>query len=274
MASIEGFREEGRMNVAANDGFGAQLRAWRHRRRLSQLDLALEAEVSARHLSFVETGRSRPSRDMVLKLADTLALPLRERNTLLRAAGFAPAFEARALDDPLLQSALQTVQNLVDAHAPFPALAVDRHWNLVLQNRIVPLLLGSVAPALLEPPVNVLRLSLHPEGLSPNILNLAEWKAHLIDRVKRQVAASGDPVLELLLDELKAYPAPASTAPGRSDLLVVPFILAGPNGPLSFISTTTMFGTPVEVTLSEIAVESFFPADPATAETLRQLAKN
>ncbi len=263
------------MNVAATkQDFGHQLREWRQRRRLSQLDLALDADVSARHLSFVETGRSRPSRDMVLRLAESLDMPLRERNAMLLAAGFAPAFEARQLDDPALGPALQAVQHLIDAHAPFPALAVDRHWNLVMQNRVVPLLLGGASADLLEAPVNVLRLSLHPEGLAPRILNLAEWKGHLLDRLKSQIAASGDPALELLLDELRTYPAPASNAPrSRADGLVVPLKLMGPNGPLSFFSTTTIFGTPIEVTLSEIAIESFFPADVQTTAALRSMAE-
>ncbi len=261
--------------TATSPDFGNQLRAWRQRRRLSQLDLALDAEVSARHLSFVETGRSRPSREMVLRLAECLVLPLRERNAMLLAAGFAPAFEARPLDDPALEPALKAVRHLVDAHAPFPALAVDRHWNLVIQNRVVPLLLAGVDPSLLEPPVNVLRLSLHPAGLAARILNLAEWKGHLLDRLKGQIEATGDASLELLYDELKAYPAPASGAPRNRGAasLVVPLQLAGPSGPLSFFSTTTLFGTPMEVTLSEIAIESFFPADAQTTDALRALAE-
>jgi len=252
---------------------GDQLRDWRRRRRLSQLDLALDAEISARHLSFVETGRSRPSRDMVLRLAERLGVPLRERNAMLLAAGFAPAFESKRLDDPELEPARRAVQRLIDAHVPYPALAVDRHWNLVMQNRVVPLLLGGVAPALLEPPVNVLRLSLHPEGLAPNIVNLAEWKSHLLDRLRGQIAASGDPALERLLDELKSYPAPARTGPAESAPLLVPMTLRSPAGLLSFFSTTTVFGTPTEVTLSEIAIESFFPADGETAKALQAMAK-
>ena len=252
---------------------GDQLRDWRRRRRLSQLDLALDAEISARHLSFVETGRSRPSRDMVLRLAERLGVPLRERNAMLLAAGFAPAFESKRLDDPELEPARRAVQRLIDAHVPYPALAVDRHWNLVMQNRVVPLLLGGVAPALLEPPVNVLRLSLHPEGLAPNIVNLAEWKSHLLDRLGGQIAASGDPALERLLDELKSYPAPARTGPAEPAPLLVPMTLRSPAGLLSFFSTTTVFGTPTEVTLSEIAIESFFPADGETAKALQAMAK-
>lgn len=258
--------------VESNPAFGAQLREWRQRRRMSQLDLALEAEVSSRHLSFVETGRSRPSREMVLRLAECLEVPLRERNALLLAAGFAPAFAARNLDDPALRQALGAVQRIIDAHAPFPALAVDRHWNMVIHNAVVPLLLGGVSPALLEPPVNVLRLSLHPDGLASRIVNLAEWKRHLLDRLRGQIAASGDPTLELLRDELNNYPAPASAGPVESpSTIVVPLVLETDAGRLSFFSTTTMFGTPVEVTISEIAIESFFPADPATAEALRAM---
>lgn len=192
---------------------------------------------------------------------------------MLLAAGFAPAFEAKRLDDPALEPARLAVQRLIDAHAPYPALAVDRHWNLVMQNRVVPLLLDAVAPALLEPPVNVLRLSLHPDGLAPNIVNLAEWKSHLLDRLKGQIAASGDPVLERLLDELKSYPAPARTGPVEATPLLVPMTLRSPAGSLSFFSTTTVFGTPTEVTLSEIAIESFFPADGETAKALQAMAE-
>lgn len=255
-------------------GLGPTLRDWRKRRRLSQLDLALDAEISARHLSFIETGRSRPSRAVVLKLADGLGLTLRNRNNLLLAAGFAPGNAERSYDDPGLAAARGVVQRILDAHMPFPALAVDRHWNLVAGNCVVAALLAGVAPALLEPPMNVLRLSVHPDGLAPRIVNLAEWKRHLIERLHRQVEASGDEVLEALAEELKAYPAPASSAP-PSDIagIAVPLILDSPVGRLSFLSTTTMFGTPVEVTLSEMAIESFFPADAETAERLRQLPR-
>lgn len=256
--------------------FGDHLRDWRRRRRLSQLDLACEADISTRHLSFIETGRSRPSRDMVLHLAERLEVPLRERNTLLVAAGFAPAYPVRPLDDPALALARRAVERVIEAHAPNPALAVDRHWQLVAANAAVPLLLDGVSPALLQPPVNVLRLGLHPDGLAPRIVNYAEWRGHLVERLQRQVDSAGDPVLVELLAELRAYPAPPATvavlAPaeeGHPDV-VVPFRLATGSGILSFLSTTTVFGTPVDVTLSELAVESFFPADAATAEALRR----
>ena len=252
--------------------FGDQLKLWRRQRHLSQLDLALEAEVSARHLSFVETGRARPSRDMVMRLAECLSLPLRNRNALLLAAGFAPAYRERAFDDPALAPAREAVQMILDGHAPFPALAVDRHWQMVAHNRVVPLLLAGVAPELLVPPVNVLRLSLHPDGLAPRIVNLGEWKRHLLERLVGQIAASADPALELLRDELARYPAPAGKGrPEPTSSIAVPLQIDSAGGRLSFISTTTMFGTPIEVTLSEIAIESFFPADPQTREALRKL---
>ena len=253
--------------------FGEQLRDWRQRRRMSQLDLAGEADLSTRHLSFVETGRAKPSRDMVLKLADALDLPLRNRNALLIAAGFAPAFAERPFDAEPDSNVRAVVDRILECHMPFPALAVDRHWHLVAHNAAVGPLMAGAAPKLLEPPVNVLRLSLHPEGLAPAILNLAEWKRHIVDRLRHQVAQSGDPVLEDLVEELLDYPAPASKTrtPDQDVAIAVPMILNSPAGPLSFLSTTTVFGTPVEVTLSELAIETFFPADEATGERLRQL---
>lgn len=255
-------------NVGQN--FGHRLKDWRERRRLSQMGLALEAEISTRHLSFVETGRSAPSREMVLRLAEALAVPPRERNVLLAAAGFAPAIPERSLDDPAMAAARAVIEKLLEAHAPFPALAVDRRWNLVMSNGAAQGLMNADDPALLTPPLNVLRLSLHPKGLAPRIVNLAEWRAHVLERLKRQLDASADPDLANLLVELTAYPGGAS---GRSaedwSGIAVPLQLRTPAGVLSFLSTTTIFGTPVDVTLSEIAIESFFPADEATAKVLR-----
>ncbi|WP_307654765.1 helix-turn-helix domain-containing protein [Variovorax paradoxus] len=262
----------------ARDPFGAHLRHWRTRRRLSQLDLAQEAEVSTRHLSYVETGRAAPSREMVLRLAERLDVPLRERNALLVAAGFAPMYRQRSLDDPAMASARRAVDLVLKGHEPFPALAVDRHWNLVAHNALVPMLMAGAAPELVKPPINVLRLSLHPEGLAPRIANFAQWRTHLLERLQQQIAATGDTVLQALHDELEAYPAPQvshDTPASDMDLsgVVVPFQLATPNGVLSFISTTTIFGTPVDVTLQELAVESFFPADAQTAAALAEMAK-
>jgi transcriptional regulator with XRE-family HTH domain len=257
---------------------GDVLREWRQRRRLSQLDLALEAEISTRHLSFMETGRATPSRDMVLHLAKQLDIPLRERNALLVAAGYAPVFAERSLDDPLLQPARKAMELVLAGHEPYPALAVDRHWNLIASNNALPPLLAGVDPALLTPPVNVLRLSLHPQGVAPRIANYREWRAHLLERLQRQIEVSADPVLSALLDELTQYPAPdgAAVQPSPSGHecagVVVPLQLITDSGTLSFISTVTVFGTPVDVTLSELALESFFPADAATAEALRRTA--
>src|SRR6185312_1592198 len=194
---------------------GEHLREWRQRRHLSQLDLAVEAEISSRHLSFVETGRALPSREMVLHLAEQLEIPLRERNVLLVAAGFAPVFVERSLDDPALQAARKAVDLVLAGHEPYPALAVDRHWTLVAANRAVGRLIGGADASLLQPPVNVLRLSLHPKGLAPRIANLPEWRAHLLARLRRQVEVSADPVLAELMRELSAYPVPTISRSGR-----------------------------------------------------------
>ncbi|MGL5165219.1 MAG: helix-turn-helix domain-containing protein, partial [Afipia sp.] len=260
---------------ARSNAFGDHLREWRQRRHLSQLDLAGDAEISARHLSFVETGRAAPSRDMVLRLAERLDVPLRERNVLLVAAGFAPAFPNRSLDDPALAAARQAMETILKAHEPYPALAVDRHWNLVSANRMVAPLLGGVAPSLLAPPLNVMRLSFHPEGLAQHTANLAEWCAHLLERLHRQCETTADPVLIALYDELKTYPIPARKTPHLvgADSLAVPFQMKFGDDVLSFISTTMVFGTPLDVTLSELALETFFPADDKTTAFLHEMAK-
>jgi len=260
--------------MASIRSVGEQLREWRQRRRLSQLELATEAEISTKHLSFLESGRARPSREMVLHLAERLDVPLRERNTLLVAAGFAPVFSERRLDDPELAEARAAVDLVLKGHEPYPALAVDRHWNMVAANDAVRRLLAPADAALLRP-VNVLRISLHPSGLAPRIVNLPEWRAHLISRLRRQVELSADPTLAALLEELLRYPAPASAQParpGQAHGVVVPLQLTSEFGTLSFISTTTVFGTPIDVTLSELALETFFPADQLTAAALRRLA--
>src|SRR5277367_2215619 len=216
---------------------GDHLREWRQRRHLSQLDLAGDAEISARHLSFVETGRAAPSRDMVLKLAERLAVPLRERNVLLVAAGFAPAFPQRSLDDPALRAARQAIDLVLKAHEPNPALAVDRHWNLVSANRMVAPLLDGVPERLLGQPFNVLRLAFHPEGLAPRTVNLAEWCAHLLERLHRQCEATADPELIKLYHELRAYPIPARSAPLPADNVAIPFKMRLGSDVLSFFST-------------------------------------
>ncbi len=268
------------MNQHHQPSVGHLIRDWRQLRRLSQLDLALEAEISQKHLSFVESGRSQPSRDMVLLLAEHLGVPLRERNALLLAAGYAPVYLERALEDPGLQAAKSAIDLVLKGHEPYPALAVDRHWTLLAANAAVAPLLSLVADAeLLRPPVNVLRLSLHPAGLAPVIVNLEEWGSHLIARLRQQIRATADPVLAELLVELLSYGTPSPPLrKGQAQhveaepAIVVPLRLRVGDITLSFISTTTVFGTPVDITLSELALETFFPADAATAQALHAMA--
>ncbi|MFH6785476.1 MULTISPECIES: helix-turn-helix domain-containing protein [Methylobacterium] len=259
----------------ANDTVGDVLRDWRKRRRFSQLDLALEAEVSVRHLSFVESGRSAASRDMLLRLAERLVLPLRERNRLLLAGGYAPVFAERSLDRPDMAEAIEAVRAVLAAYQPYPALAVDRHWTLVAANDALAPLLAGVAPRLLQPPVNVLHLSLAPDGLAPSILNLGEWRRHILERLRRDAAASGDPDLACLHDRLRALPSPGAKsqeAEPRSDIarIAVPLVLRHPatGERLSFLSTTTVFGTATDIALSELTLEGFLPADEATRRAL------
>jgi transcriptional regulator with XRE-family HTH domain len=254
---------------------GELLRGWRRQRRRSQLDLALDAEVSARHISFLETGRSLPSREMVLRLAEQLEVPLRERNQLLTAAGYAPVYSAHTLDEPSMRAACAAIEQVLRGHEPYPALAVDRHWTLVSANRALAPLLAGVAPELLTPPVNVLRVSLHPDGLARRIANLAQWRAHVLERLQRQAEATADPALAALLEELRGYAARAAPAPRDGQPtpeVFVPLRLQTDAGLLAFVSTITVFGAPHDVTLDELAIEAFFPADDATAEALRALS--
>ena len=256
---------------------GDLLREWRGRRRMSQLDLACEADISTRHLSFVETGRAQPSREMILHLAERLEVPLRERNTLLAAAGYAPVFPERPLADPALSAARRAVDLVLSGHEPFPALAIDRHWTLVASNNAVTPLLAGAEPALLQPPVNVLRLSLHPAGLAPRIANLRQWRSHLLARLQHQIDVTADPLLLQLMGELRDYPVPGGDAAGADASeeeyagIIVPLQLVTDAGTLAFFSTTTVFGTPVDITLSELAIESFFPADANTAAALGRM---
>jgi transcriptional regulator with XRE-family HTH domain len=263
------------LTLTATRPVGHLLREWRQRRRMSQLNFAVEAEISSKHLSFLETGRSQPSREMVLHLAELLDVPLRERNSLLIAAGFAPMFKEHALSDPELQPAREAIELVLKGHQPYPAIAVDRHWQLVAANDAANYFMSGVPPKLLTPPLNVLRITLHPDGMAPRIVNLGEWRSHLMARLRRQIEASADATMAALYEELSEYPAPAHTAEPATNAVpfAVPFRLATDAGVLSFISTITVFGTPVDVTLSELALESFFPADPATAATLRALAQ-
>jgi transcriptional regulator with XRE-family HTH domain len=248
--------------------FGPMLRTWRTRRRLSQLDLALDANVSARHLSFVETGRSRPSETMVLHLAERLDVPLRDRNRLLLAAGYAPVYAERALYEPELSPIREALDQLLKAHEPFPAMVVDRGWNMVAANAATALLTASIPPHMLEPPVNTLRLALHPDALASRIENLGEWRAHLLRDLAAQVDDTGDEELQALYEELEGYPGPKQE-PHAHDVFV-PLKIDG----LSFLTTRTTFGTAVDVTVSELAIESCFPADEHTARTLNAYASS
>jgi transcriptional regulator with XRE-family HTH domain len=260
------------VNAIHSQPVGTLLREWRARRRMSQLDFATEAEISTRHLSFLETGRSLPSRDMLLRLAEHLQVPLRERNVLLVAAGYAPVFPERSLDDPALDPARRAVNQVLAGHEPFPALAIDRHWTLIASNNAVSPFLAGISPTLLQPPVNVLRASLHPEGLAPRIANLPEWRAHLFARLRRQIELTADPVLIALLEELRAYPAgPSRPHEQTYGEVAVPIQVITERGRLDFLSTTMVFGTPVDVTLSELALEFFFPVNAQTAEVICNL---
>jgi transcriptional regulator with XRE-family HTH domain len=248
---------------------GSLLREWRERRRMSQLDLALEAGVSARHLSFLETGRSRPSQEMVLRLADQLEVPLRDRNGMLLAAGYAPVFPRRELDDPEMAPIREAIDRVLTGHEPYPAMVVDREWELIAGNRGMAVLVEDVDPQLLEPPVNVLRIALHPDGMAKRILNLGEWRAHILDQLRRQVALSADPSLAALYDELVGYPGGDGSS-HETNGIVVPLRLTRPDGAeLQFISTVMTFGTAVDVTLAELVIEAFLPGDAATAAAMR-----
>ena len=245
---------------------GHLLRGWRADRRLSQLELSVRAGVSARHVSFLETGRSRPTREMILRLAEELAVPLRSRNELLLAGGYAPAYAESDLGGPPLAAVLASLRTVLAGHSPYPAVLVDRHWTMVDANDAVARLTDGCAAALLEPPVNVLRLSLHPDGMAPRIRNLAEWRSHVLHRLDQQAAATADPVLRELRAELAAYPGGGGDPGPRPDGLVVPLRFDD----LTFFSVTSVLGTPLDVTLSELAIESFLPADEATAAALRR----
>lgn len=253
-------------------GIGDLLRGWRQRRNLSQLELSLGAEVSSRHLSFVETGRAKPSREMVLRLADELEVPLRERNALLLAAGFAPVYPERPLGAPEMESVRQALDRFLRAHEPYPAVVVDRYHSLVSANDALDLLLDGVAPELLEPPANGMRIALHPRGMAPRTLNLPEWSAHLLHRVRREVQITGDDRLANLYEELAGYPGVEVSVPHETDPaeILTPLRLRDPDGggELAFFSTLSTFGTAVDVTLSELAIEAFYPANARTAMRL------
>jgi transcriptional regulator with XRE-family HTH domain len=250
---------------------GDLLREWRRRRKLTQMDLSLESGISTRHLSFIETGRTAPSRHLVLRLGETLGLPLRERNQLLLAAGYAPVYQETSLGAPAMSAVRDMVRQVLAAHEPFPGFVVDGHWHRVEANQPALLFTVGVSPELLEEPVNVLRLCLHPEGLAPQVVNLGEWRAHLLARLRQQIAATADPELTRLYDELKDYPCdqeePDVELPGPGEI-AIPLRLMFQGEELAFYSTVSTFGTPLDITVAELAIESFFPADARTAKIL------
>ncbi|MGH2588607.1 MAG: helix-turn-helix domain-containing protein [Dehalococcoidia bacterium] len=258
--------------AAPPNDVGSLVRVWRERRRLSQLDLAGAAEISTRHLSFIETGRAQPSRRVLLRLAEELAVPLRGQNTLLLAAGYAPAYPETPLADPVMQPVREALERIVALHDPYPALVVDRLWNVVTANAGAVALLDGVAPDLLGPPVNVMRVSLHPRGLAPRTRNFALWAAHLLGGLRQQAESSGDPDLQALLEEVNRYPGiPADPPPpGPADRVVTAVRLATPDGELALFTTIATLGAPADVTAAELAIETFYPADEQTAALLRR----
>ncbi|RYJ29463.1 Cro/CI-family transcriptional regulator [Streptomyces sp. L-9-10] len=271
---------------AAEPGVGPLLRDWRKRRRVSQLELSIRADSSARHISFIETGRARPSEEMVLRLADRLDVPVRERNTLLLAAGYAPRFTETALDDPAMDAVREGLDRLLRGYEPYPAVVVDGTYTVVAANQGVAMLLEGVPEKLLAPPLNSMRLTLHPEGLAPRIRNLREWRGHLLDQMERQLALHRSPALRAVYDEVAAYPPPGSGAwqdePPAEDAsalrsvagpsFALPMIIEHDGRVLSFLSSISTFNTPMDVTVAELAIETFVPADPATVAYLTSRA--
>ncbi|MEU6064345.1 MULTISPECIES: helix-turn-helix domain-containing protein [Streptomyces] len=261
--------------VPADKGVGPLLRAWRERRRVSQLELALRADSSARHISFVETGRSRPSEEMVLRLAEHLDVPVRERNALLLAAGYAPHYPETPLDDPALDALRDGMERLIRGYEPYPALVVDATYTVVAANRGIAMLLDGVPESLMTPAPNAMRLTLHPEGLAPRIRNLREWRGHLLAQMDRQIALHRSDVLRELYEEVAAYPvpedAPADEPAEPVAYFALPMRIEHEGRTLSFVSSISTFNTPMDVTVAELAIETFLPADPATAKYLHSL---
>ncbi|MDV6287716.1 helix-turn-helix transcriptional regulator [Streptomyces sp. UP1A-1] len=261
--------------VPTAQGVGPLLRAWRERRRVSQLELALRADSSARHISFIETGRSRPSEEMVLRLAEHLDVPVRERNALLLAAGYAPHYPETPLDDPALDALREGMERLIRGYEPYPALVVDATYRVLAANRGILMLLDGLPEHLLQPPVNAMRLTLHPEGLAPRIRNLREWRGHLLEQMRRQIALHRSEPLRALYEEVAAYPVPESGA-GEELAEPVPYFalpmqIEHEGRTLSFISSISTFNTPMDVTVAELAIETLLPADPATVKYLHTL---
>jgi transcriptional regulator with XRE-family HTH domain len=257
------------MQAPSRRPVGELLREWRERRRLSQLDLAIQTDISARHLSFVETGRSRPTSTMILRLTEQLQVPLRERNALLLAGGYAPAYPQHGLQAPELDSVRAALRQVLAGHEPYPAVVIDRWWDMQDSNSGIAVLVAECAPALLEPPVNVLRLSLHPDGMASRILNLGQWRAHLLSQLRHRAAALGDQRLSELHDELLGYPGGIDETL-EPDGVVVPLRYLHGDQELALFSISAAVATATDVTVEELAIESFYPADAATAAALRK----
>jgi transcriptional regulator with XRE-family HTH domain len=254
---------------------GEQLRSWRERRQLSQLELSLVADVSARHLSFVENGRAQPGRDLILRLAKELDVPLRDRNALLVSAGFAPVFRQRQFDDPSFDPVRAIIAATLETHKPFPAYVIDRHWSVVASNSAIPELFEGVDPELLIAPINVVRMILHPRGIAPRLLNFSTWRRHYLAQLRRQITLTGDTILQELYREASSYPHPGSEdaqSEVSADGPAIAFEVMTRLGRLSFLSATTVFGSPADVTLEEIALELLYPANTFTAQTVRNHA--
>jgi transcriptional regulator with XRE-family HTH domain len=252
---------------------GQLLRQWRERRRLSQLDLSIHAQISSRHLSFVETGRSRPTAEMILRLSEELEVPLRERNALLLAGGYAPAYPEHSLDEPELASVRAALRQILAGHDPYPALVINRWWEMLDGNAAVAVLIEGCAPELRVPPVNALRASLHPDGMAPRIANLPQWRAHILERLARQVHNTRDPRLAELHAELLGYPGGMAERPALTDV-AVPLRVRHGNRELSFFSMTAVVGAPRDITVAEVAIESFYPADAQTSDALHAIRRS
>ncbi|HSX97863.1 MAG TPA: helix-turn-helix transcriptional regulator [Streptomyces sp.] len=270
----------GRPPAPSDQGVGPLLRAWRERRRVSQLELALRAGSSARHISFVETGRSRPSEEMVLRLAEHLDVPVRERNALLLAAGYAPHYPQTPLDDPSMAALREGMERLIQGYEPYPALVMNATYEVMAANRGILMLLDGVPESLLVPPLNAMRLTLHPEGMAPRIRNLRAWRGHLLEQMGRQLALSRSEPLRALYEEVAAYPLPPGTpdgdpgeepGAGASAYFALPMRIEHEGRILSFVSSVSTFNTPMDVTVAELAIETFLPADPATVKYLHSL---
>lgn len=262
-------------SAATVRGVGPLLRAWRERRRVSQLELALRADSSARHISFVETGRSRPSEEMVLRLAEHLDIPVRERNALLLAAGYAPRYPQTPLDDPALDALREGMERLIRGYEPYPALIVDATYRVLAANRGILMLMDGLPEHLLAPPLNAIRLTLHPEGLAPRIRNLREWRGHLLEQMERQIALHRSEPLRALYEEVAAYPVPDTVPREEPDepvpYFALPMRIEHEGRTLSFVSSISTFNTPMDVTVAELAIETLLPADPATVKYLHTL---